>query len=102
MCIGSRAGKANYIVRIGGATMKSSDLIAVSTFRSRADAQKAKRILDEAGIDSIVQPDPRYFDPDRDSRDGRYPHSDYTQIMVRAEDAGKAGEALQRRNRRSG
>ena len=76
--------------------MKSPDLIAVSTFRSRADAQAAKGILDEAGIESIIQPDPRYVDPDRDSRDGRYPHSDYAQVLVRAEDADKAGQARQR------
>ena len=30
--------------------MKSLDLIAVSTFRSTADARMAKGILDEAGI----------------------------------------------------
>lgn len=71
--------------------MKSADLIAVSTFRSRADAQTAKGILDDAGIESIIQPDPRYLDPDRDSRDGRYPQADYAQVMVRAEDADKAG-----------
>jgi hypothetical protein len=81
--------------------MKLSDLIAISTFRSRADAQTAKGLLDEAGIESIIQPDPRYADPDRDSRDGRYPHSDYAQVMVRAEDVGKAGEVLHGRHRRS-
>jgi hypothetical protein len=73
-----------------------SDLIAVSTFRSRAEAQTAKGILDEAGIESIIQPDPRTFDRDRDSRDGRYPHSDAAQLLVRTEDADKAIEALQR------
>jgi hypothetical protein len=76
--------------------MTASNVIAVSTFRSREHAQKAKRILDEAGIESIIQPDPRYLDPDRDSRDGRYPHSDYAQVMVRAEDVDKAVEALLR------
>jgi hypothetical protein len=38
--------------------MKSSDLIAVSTFRSTADAQTAKGILDEAGIESMIRSDP--------------------------------------------
>jgi hypothetical protein len=74
----------------------ASNVISVSTFRSRAQAQEAKRILDEAGIESIIQPDPRYADPDRDSRDGRYPHSDYAQVMVRAEDVDNAVEALSR------
>jgi len=74
-----------------------SDLIAISTFRSRADAQTAKGVLDKAGIEATIQPDPRMFDRDRDSRDGRYPHSDAAQLMVRTEDADKAGEALRRR-----
>jgi hypothetical protein len=76
--------------------MTASNVVAVSTFRSREHARKAQRILDEAGIESIIQPDPRYRDPDRDSRDGRYPHSDYAQVMVRAEDVDKAAEALHR------
>ena len=81
--------------------MKASNVISVSTFRSRVRAQDAKRILDEAGIESMIQRDPRYVDPDRDSRDGRYPHSDYAHVMVRAEDVDKAVEALRRRQRRS-
>jgi hypothetical protein len=37
--------------------MKSSELIAVSTFPSTADAQIAKGILDEAGIESMIRSD---------------------------------------------
>ena len=37
--------------------MKSSELIALSTFRSTADAQIAKGILDEAGIESMIRSD---------------------------------------------
>jgi hypothetical protein len=78
--------------------MKASDLIAVSSFRSTAHAQKGKRVLDEAGIESVIRPDPQWaHDPDRDSRDGRYPHADNARLMVRAEDVEKAREALQRR-----
>ena len=36
--------------------MKSSDLIVVATFRSTPDAQIAKGILDEAGIESMIRP----------------------------------------------
>ena len=36
--------------------MKSSELIALSTFQSTADAQIAKGILDEAGIESVIRP----------------------------------------------
>jgi len=71
-----------------------SELIAVSSFRSKAQAQKARRTMDEAGIESIVRPDPALLDPDGDSRDGRWPHSDYAQLMVRPEDVEKAREAL--------
>ena len=37
--------------------MKSSDLVVVSTFRSTADAQIAKGILDETGIESMIRAD---------------------------------------------
>ena len=37
--------------------MTTSHLIAVSTFRSTADAQIAKGILDEAGIESLIRSD---------------------------------------------
>jgi uridine phosphorylase len=68
--------------------MKSSDLVAVSTFRSTADAQIAKGILDEAGIDSMIR---------SDNAGGMYPAIDSADLLVRAGDVEKAGEALQLR-----
>jgi hypothetical protein len=81
--------------------MKSADLIAVSTFRSRADAQTAKSILDEAGIESEIQFDPSiiHWGP---TQGKHFAESGASRLMVTVEDAEKAGEALQRRNRRSG
>ena len=72
--------------------MKSSDLIAVSTFRSTADAQIAKGILDEAGIDSMLQ---------SDNAGGMYPALAGADLLVRAEDVERATEELHRRHRRS-
>ena len=72
--------------------MKSSELIAVSTFRSTADAQIAKGILDEAGIESMIQ---------SDNAGGMYPAIAGADLLVRAEDVEKATEALQQRHRRS-
>ena len=37
--------------------MNTSDLVVVSTFRSTADAQIAKGILDEVGIASMIRAD---------------------------------------------
>jgi hypothetical protein len=71
--------------------MKSSDLIALSTFRSPADAQVAKGILDEVGILSMIR---------SDNAGGMYPAIGGADLLVRAEDAGKAAEALHRRHRR--
>jgi len=72
--------------------MKSSDLIAVSTFRSTADAQIGKGILDEAGIESMIR---------SDNAGGMYPAIAGADLLVRAEDVEKATEALHRRHRRS-
>ena len=72
--------------------MKSSDLISVSTFRSTADAQIAKGILDEAGIESMIQ---------SDNAGGMYPALAGADLLVRAADADKANDVLQRRHRRS-
>jgi hypothetical protein len=72
--------------------MRSSDLVAVSTFRSTADAQIAKGILDEVGIESMVR---------SDNAGGMYPAIDGADLLVRAEDVAKADEALHRRGRRS-
>jgi hypothetical protein len=71
--------------------MKSSELIAISTFRSTADAQIAKGILDEAGIDSMIR---------SDNAGGMYPAISGADLLVRTEDAEKAAEALRRRHRR--
>ena len=78
------------LLEIGGATMKSSELIAISTFRSMADAQIAKGILDEAGIQSMLR---------SDNAGGMYPAISGADLLVRAEDAEKAAEALRRRRR---
>jgi len=72
--------------------MKSSELIALSTFRSTADAQIAKGILDEAGIESMIR---------SDNAGGMYPGIAGADLLVRAEDVEKATEALHRRHRRS-
>ena len=72
--------------------MKTSDVVAVSTFRSTADAQIAKGILDEAGIESMIR---------SDNAGGMYPAIAGADLMVRAEDLEKANKALQRRHRRS-
>ena len=72
--------------------MKSSDLVTISTFRSAADAQIAKGILDEVGIESMIR---------SDDAGGMYPGISGADLLVRAEDAEKAADALQRRHRRS-
>jgi hypothetical protein len=71
--------------------MKSPDLVAVSTFRSTADAQIAKGILDEVGIESMIR---------SDNAGGMYPAMDAADLLVKAEDAAKANEALRRRQQR--
>ena len=72
--------------------MKSSELIAVSTFRSTADALMAKGILDEIGIESLIR---------SDNAGGMYPAIAGADLLVRTEDAERAAAALQRRSRRS-
>ena len=70
--------------------MTSSNLIPVSTFRSIVDAQVAKGILDEVGIESMIR---------SDNAGGMYPALAGADLLVRAEDVDKAREALQRRHR---
>ena len=72
--------------------MNPSELIAVSTFRSTADARMAKGILDEAGIESMIR---------SDNAGGMYPAMSGADLLVRAEDAERAAAALQRRHHRS-
>ena len=71
--------------------MKSPDLVALSTFHSRAEAQVAKGILDEKGIESMIR---------SDNAGGMYPALGGADLLVRAEDVEKATDALQRRRRR--
>jgi Putative prokaryotic signal transducing protein len=70
--------------------MKPTELVAVSTFRSTADAQIAKGILDEAGIESLIR---------SDNAGGMYPALDAADLLVKAGDVSKANEALHRRDR---
>jgi len=70
--------------------VKSSNLIAVSTFRSTADAQIAKGILDEVGIESMIR---------ADNAGGMYPAISGAELLVRSEDSDKAQDALHRRHR---
>jgi hypothetical protein len=68
--------------------MKPLDLVAVSTFRSTADAQIAKGILDGAGIQSMIR---------SDNAGGMYPAIAGADLLVKAEDVDKAKQALQQR-----
>ena len=71
--------------------MKPSELIAVSTFRSTADARMAKGLLDDAGIDSMIR---------SDNAGGMYPAMAGADLLVRADDARRAEDALRPRRRR--
>ena len=70
--------------------MSSSDLTTLSTFRSTADAQIAKGVLDEAGIESMVR---------SDNAGGMYPAIGGADLLVRLEDREKALDALHRGER---
>jgi hypothetical protein len=72
--------------------VSSSDLITISTFRSTADAQIAKGILDEEGIESMIR---------ADNAGGMYPAISGAELLVRSEDVDKAHDALHRRDRRA-
>ena len=72
--------------------MKSSDITVVSTFPSTADAQIAKGILDEVGIESMIR---------ADNVGGMYPAISGAELLVRVEDVEKANDALHRRHQRS-
>jgi len=62
-----------------------SDLVAVATFPSTADALIAKGVLDEVGIESMVR---------SDNAGGMYPALAGADLLVRAEDLERANEAL--------
>ena len=61
-------------------------LIVISTFRSTADALVAQGVLDEAGIESMIR---------SDNAGGMYPALAGADLLVRAEDAERAREALE-------
>jgi Putative prokaryotic signal transducing protein len=67
---------------------KASDLIAITTFRSVADAQIAKGVLDDAGIESMIR---------SDNAGGMYPAISGAELLVRSEDVDKALDALVQR-----
>jgi hypothetical protein len=67
-----------------------ADLVVVSTFRSTADAQIAKGILDEAGIESMMR---------ADNAGGMYPAMSGVELLVRSDDVNRAHDALHRRRR---
>ena len=71
--------------------MNTSDLVAVSRFKSTTDAQIAKGILDESGIESMIR---------SDSAGSMYPALSEAELLVRADDVKKASAALQRRHLR--
>jgi hypothetical protein len=73
--------------------MKSQDLVTISTFPSMPDAQIAKGVLDEAGIESMIR---------TDDAGGMYPAIGGAELVVRAEDREKANHELHRRHHRSG
>jgi hypothetical protein len=70
-------------------TMKPADLVVISTFRSAADAQVAKGVLDAAGIESMIR---------SDDAGGMYPAIGGADLLVRAEDVDEAAKALQGRH----
>ena len=71
--------------------MTFTELTVVSTFPSTANAQIAKGLLDEVGIESMIR---------SDNAGGMYPAIGAAELLVRAEDAQNATAALHRRHRR--
>ena len=72
--------------------MESSDLVVVSTFPSPADAQIAKGVLEDAGIESLVR---------ADNAGGMIPALGGVDVLVRADAVQLANEALHRRHNRA-
>ena len=68
---------------------ETSNLISVAAYWSAVDAQVAKGILDEVGIDSLIRAD----DPGR-----MYRGISGVELLVSLEDAHEASEALHRRH----
>lgn len=65
--------------------MNRPDLAVISTFRSVADAQVAKGVLDEVGIESMIR---------SDNAGGMYPALAGAELIVRADDIPRAADAL--------
>jgi hypothetical protein len=67
--------------------MRERDLVSIATFRSAADAQLAKGVLDEVGIESVIR-----------SNDvgGMYPGIGGAELLVRAVDVQNAIDAIGR------
>jgi len=65
--------------------MKSPELAVIASFRSTPEAQIAKGILDEAGIESMLR---------SDNAGGMYPAIGEVELLVRSEDVEKASDAL--------
>ena len=61
-------------------------LIVISTFRSTADAHVAQGVLEDAGIESMIR---------SDNAGGMYPGLAGADLLVKAEDAERALEALE-------
>ena len=72
--------------------MNSSDLIVLSVFRSTAEAQLAKGVLDNAGIQSTIR---------SDNAGGMYPAIDGAHLLVRASDFDRANQELARASRKT-
>ena len=68
--------------------MKASELVTVATFPSVAQAQVAQGVLEEVGIESLIQ---------SDNAGGMYPALDAAALRVRSEDLDTAQDALKRR-----
>ena len=68
---------------------RSSELVTVATFPSVVQAQVAQGVLDEVGIESVIQ---------SDNAGGMYPSLDAAALLVRSEDLEAGQEALNRRH----
>ncbi len=65
--------------------MTETPLVVIGSYRSSAEAQVAKGVLDEIGIESMIR---------TDDAGGMYPGISGADLLVRAEDADDARAAL--------
>jgi len=68
--------------------MDESEIVTLVTYQSETEALLAKGVLDEAGIPSMVR---------ADNVGGMYPAMGRVQLLVAAEDADRARDALEAR-----